>query len=500
MKKVIIIGAGLGGLVAGNLLAKKGHRVILFESHSAPGGYTAGFWRKGFYFESGTLSFESSKMIFNTMNELGLSERVNFVRQISRWVSADFDGITYTYQDFKDLFLAAYPEQAASLASYFSAVDKMYEAMSRFSAAKKSFVHSITNLAIGGVQSLRIYQKYSNITVDEFTQRFFDTDSKLYRIFKNIGYPGMSAWILGGAIATLFDDYWTVQDGMQSWADVLAENFRKLGGELKLKSSVDRITTRNGAASGVMCDGKHYEADYVISACDYKKTFLNLLDDPSLVPDPLKHKIEKNAVSEGIFTVYLGLDIPHDQMNKILKMPHTIYIDEQPGADVNDPNDESFFEKISVTLYSPSLMNPMLAPEGKSSLMLQAICPEKWMQNWGAGDKKRYQQLKEQVKKTLIGKASAVIPDLHKKILFQDAATPLTYERYTHNTGGATSAWSWNPNKKFHRHIIKTYIDTPVKNLYIGSCWATQIGGVPGAIGAAYRCARRVEKESKLSV
>jgi phytoene dehydrogenase-like protein len=34
-------------------------------------------------------------------------------------------------------------------------------------------------------------------------------------------------------------------------------------------------------------------------------------------------------------------------------------------------------------------------------------------------------------------------------------------------------------------------IKTPVKNLYIGSCWATQMGGVPGALSAAYRCAPR---------
>ena len=58
-KSVIIIGSGFGGLVAGNLLAKKGHNVTIFESHSAPGGYTAGFYRKDFYFESGTLSFEN---------------------------------------------------------------------------------------------------------------------------------------------------------------------------------------------------------------------------------------------------------------------------------------------------------------------------------------------------------------------------------------------------------------------------------------------------------
>ncbi len=297
MKKVIIIGAGLGGLMAGNLIARKGNLVILFESHSSVGGYTAGFWRKGFYFESGTLSFESSSMIFKAMKDLGLFDKINFVKQISRWFSADFDGIVKTYDDFKNLFRIAYPTEKDRLEKYFKELDMMYRTMSYFGGDKKSWLRSIKNYLVGGIKALFIYQKYAKLTVNEFTERFFEKDSVFYRIFMNIGYPDMSAWILGGAIATLFDDYWTVKDGMQSWADVLAENFKQLGGELKLNSHVDKIITKNGAAVGINCNNERYEADYVISSNDYKKTFVRLLDDPSLVPQQLMEKIKNNAVS-----------------------------------------------------------------------------------------------------------------------------------------------------------------------------------------------------------
>ncbi len=62
-----------------------------------------------------------------------------------------------------------------------------------------------------------------------------------------------------------------------------------------------------------------------------------------------------------------------------MKLPHVIYIDEQPGTDVHNPDDETFFEKTSIILYSPSVMNPKLATVEKSSLMLQVVCPTKWM-------------------------------------------------------------------------------------------------------------------------
>ena len=114
------------------------------------------------------------------------------------------------------------------------------------------------------------------------------------------------------------------------------------------------------------------------------------------------------------------------------------------------------------------------------------------MDNWRAGDRARYLELKNGVQETIIRRFNALFPALKDAIEFKDMATPRTFERYTRNSDGATSAWSWNPQKRFYKSMMKTYVDTPVKNLYIGSCWATQIGGVPGAIHAAYACAKKI--------
>jgi len=46
MKQIVIIGSGMGGLTAGNLLARKGHKVTIFEAQGTPGGYTAGCGRR----------------------------------------------------------------------------------------------------------------------------------------------------------------------------------------------------------------------------------------------------------------------------------------------------------------------------------------------------------------------------------------------------------------------------------------------------------------------
>lgn len=491
MSTIAIIGSGMGGLMAGNLLAGKGHDVTIFESHTLPGGYTSGFKRNGFYFESGTLSFESSDMVFGAMKDIGVHEKIPFARQYGRWIYGDMmDQLADSSEDLKKALYTAFPSEKENLQNYFAKVDGMADAV--LAMGKPSGVFQTLSFPFKLFKIIRLFRKYGNTTVPEFTESYFDKQSPLFRLLGNIGYPDMSAAILGMALKSFFDDYWTVSTGMQSWADVLAENFTKLGGELKLKSKVDRIITKNGAAVGVTSKGEDFLADYVISASDYKKTFLELLDDKSLIPQDMQSKIERAEVSEGFFTVYLGLNIPQDKMREFLKIPHVYLFDDNPDVDIHNAEDEHYFEKCFIMLYSPSIMNADLAPEGKSSLMVQTMAPRRWMNNWGGGDRERYRDLKRKAKDALIEKAAALIPDIKDYIEFEDAATPLTYERYTHNSEGATSAWSWNPNKKFFDQGMKTNIKTPVKNLYIGSCWAIQIGGIPGAISAAQACAKAI--------
>ena len=498
-KSVIIIGSGFGGLIAGNLLAKNGHDVTIFESHSAPGGYVAGFRRKGFYFESGTLSFEASASIFKAMEDIGVMDEIAFSRHKIRWLSKNIDMIPEKYNEFKKVLYESFPAEKERLDRYFIEVDLMYEASASTDNKVIPFLYSgfemfksIVSYMFSARKSMKIVKRLGDMTIGEFNEQFFEKDSKICKFLNGLMYPDMAAFIIGSVMG-MYDDYWTVSKGMQSWADVLAEKFKKLGGKLNLNSYVDKIITQNGTAVGVSCKDVNHNADYVISASDYKKTFLKLLDNKSLVPDEMQKQIKLAEVSQPIFTVYLGLNMANEELQKHMKISHVAYSDLDSGADINDKNDESYFTKCSLSLYSPSMADSSLAPDGKSSLMLMAMPPVKWMNNWGDGNKEQYKKLKENAMGALIKKAEIIIPGLSKYIEFQDAATPLTYERFTHNSGGATSAWSWNPKKKFFPKFMSLNIDTPVKNLYIGSCWANQIGGVPGALMAAYMCAKKIK-------
>ena len=491
MRSIVIIGSGMGGLTAGNLLAKKGHRVTIFEAQKTPGGYTGGFRHEGFYFESGTLAFESSAQVFRAMKEIGVFDKIEFVRQNMHIMAGKMNGVCSSYREFKGLAYRSYPAEKEKLDRYLGEADKMIRAMTGMLAPRGVAGFLAFPFRLAGF--MHMYRKYSKITVTDFAAACFGEGSPLYAHFKGFGYPDMSAALIGPALAAFLDDYWTVKKGFQSWADVLADNFRALGGELRLGTPVDKIITKDRAAVGVEARGEFFPADWVISAADYKKTFLAWLDDRSLLPAEFVKKVSETAVSEGIVTAYLGLSLPPAELGKYLKAPHASYRDPSLAADFRQgADDPDYFKKAGAGLYSPSLHDASLAPTGKSSLMIQAVAPTHWMNNWGGGDRQRYRGLKEEVKRELVAKAAAVIPGLEAHIEYSDLATPLTYERFTANTDGATSAWSWNPHNKFYRSPLGVHIDTPVKNLLIGSCWSAQIGGVPSAINAARRCARRI--------
>ncbi len=78
MNKVIVIGAGVGGLTTAAVLSKAGFEVTVLEAHVYPGGCAGTFYHQGFRFEAGaTLAGGFAKG--------GLMDQVGRVAGVSNW-------------------------------------------------------------------------------------------------------------------------------------------------------------------------------------------------------------------------------------------------------------------------------------------------------------------------------------------------------------------------------------------------------------------------------
>lgn len=72
------------------------------------------------------------------------------------------------------------------------------------------------------------------------------------------------------------------------------------------------------------------------------------------------------------------------------------------------------------------------------------------------------------------------IPGIKDDIEVMELATPITMERYTLNSFGASAGWSWDL-KKAPVKMNQLSLKTPIKNLFTCGHWTTSPAGVPSA-------------------
>jgi prolycopene isomerase len=96
----------------------------------------------------------------------------------------------------------------------------------------------------------------------------------------------------------------------------------------------------------------------------------------------------------------------------------------------------------------PTLLDPSLAPASQHLIKVLVNVPYLYQEAWGKGVPEKYRHIKEEFfKKILHQLESKLIPDLRNHLLFYEAATPLTLERYTGNERGAMYGLASTPQQ-----------------------------------------------------
>jgi len=108
MKKqydIIVIGSGLGGLMAGAELASNGKRVLVLEQHFRVGGSATSFKRKDFIYEAGlhmTTAVREGHAFYDIFQKCKLAEKVKFV-PVPEFYHVLGNGYSYTFgNDIQD--------------------------------------------------------------------------------------------------------------------------------------------------------------------------------------------------------------------------------------------------------------------------------------------------------------------------------------------------------------------------------------------------------------
>lgn len=300
--RVVVVGAGVGGLAAAALLARDGLDVQLIERAEAPGG-------KMRPVEVGALRLDGGptvltmRWVFDALfDRLGESldrhlhlQRCDVLARHAWGAGEQLDLHADLEHSVADIAAFASPAEAARYRAFCQRARQVYETLDRpFMRSARPSPGSLTwrVLRQQGLPGLRQLLRISPFTtLWRELGRYFH-DPRLRQLFGRYAtYCGSSPF---EAPATLMlvahverEAVWQVEGGMARLAQALVSCAQRQGVRLRCSTEVSRILTTDGRVSGVqLADGETLPADAVVFNGDARALTAGLLG-----PDTPRHLV-----------------------------------------------------------------------------------------------------------------------------------------------------------------------------------------------------------------
>jgi len=473
---VVIIGSGVGGLVAGNRLAREGLSVLLVEQHYMAGGFCSTFRRAGYTFDAAThfypLLGNPETLTGKLLGELGVE---------TGWVKMDPvdtfhlpDGSRFEvpadYDTYRQRLAAEFPQEAEALDAFFAEVRDAY---------------LLGLLAYFRGRVTPRLERYRDLTVRQVLDRHFH-DERLKLVLTadcpHWGSPPCRTSFVFDSMLRLsyFLGNYYPRGGSQAFADELALRFEERGGHILMSTRVERIVVEDGAARGVELETIRgslkgtwrVRAGAVISNADLLQTYESLLGPEHVGAEELA-AVRRLRPTYPCFLTHIGLrDVSDEELARAQGYYWRHWDPDRVGRD-----------GLICKVFAPTLYEPGLAPEGGQIVILQKVQALDYdaVTDWDAH--------KREVEAFVLEHFERVIPGVSEKIVVKLSASAKTSERFTLNTAGAMLGWEMSPEQLGDG---RPAVRTPIDDLYLAGHWTRPGGGITPVIVSALRAAEAV--------
>jgi len=492
----IIIGSGLGGLSCAAAFARQGFKPVLIEQHYKLGGYATTFKRPGgFEFDASLHSTTVGERngIYNLIRAFPEIKDVEFEPHpnLYRIIFPDYDIRVpqKNIQEYINKLVELFPEEKEGIAGIFDDMEGITTDIGKYSRAAGQidmntfptefpYLFKTFNRTWGDVVNARLNDPKLKAIVSSLWVYYGLPPSKLspyYYAMPTYGYLKHGGYYPRGK--------------SQKISDSFEKYTEKHGGEIILKSRVEKILTKDNIAYGVVTeDGKEFKAKVIISNANAFDTFNKMLDDKDVLKDYLA-KLNKLSVSLSSFQIFLGLK--KDLIKEIGITDTEIFYNTTYDLDADYDSMKKADVEIggyAITLYDNVYKGYSL--EGKNTLNIMTLQGfehwERFRDDYFKENKDKYNKEKNRMADILIDKVeSTLLPGLKDAIEVKEIGTPLTNIRYTSNYKGAIYGFDQTIDNSGQNRLGHS---TPIKNLYLSGAWTKPGHGYGGVIYSGLEC------------
>ena len=374
--KVVVVGAGPGGLAAAMLLAADGYNVEVYEKQAVVGGRSGQLELGEYKFDRGATFLMMPHFLKELFTSAGRSlEDYITLKELDPLYSLHFEDTVFTPSTNQE-------RTAAQIDKLFPGNAKGYL---RFMKDEDEKFNRVMPLLQRPFQSARDYIKkdvlralpklHATDTVYNRLSKYFDDERLRYAFTFQAKYLGMSPWECPGTFTILsylehkyglYHPIGGINQLFKAMATIISEH----GGTVHTSCGVQRVLVKNGHAAGLLLEnGEKVEADYVVIGADFGSAMTQLFE-PGVLKRYAPKKIENKRYSCSTAMMYLGVDGEVDLAH------HSVHFAKDYRLNVDEITRlGTLSADASIYIHNPSVIDPTLAPPGKSSLYMLMPVP-----------------------------------------------------------------------------------------------------------------------------
>jgi phytoene dehydrogenase-like protein len=451
---VAVIGGGLGGLTAANILANKfGRSVVLLEQHFKLGGLATWFNRKGHMFDVSLHGFPIG--MIKTCRRYWSKEIADSIVQLPdiRFKNPQFSfSTTFDAEDFTD-----------KLVTYFG--------------LEKSIVDDFFKIA----RDMEFFEDNSMTNKDLF-ERFFPGRNDVVRmLMEPITYANGStldepAMTYGVVFSNFMSKgVYTFQGGTDVLIGKMQEELIKNNVDIGLSSKVTNITVKADRVDAVIVDDRSINCRGVVSNGNLLSTINDLVGKDHFSADFISDA-EKVKLNNSSCQVYMGIK----EGETIDDIGDLIFTSEEPTFIPSSLLDKDTKSRTFSIYY------PKTRPGSNRYTIVSSTNAH--YDDWINLSDTEYRKQKEELCRVTLDCLEKFLPGVRDKIDFIEAATPRTFERYTLHLGGASFG------TKFEGLKVSMEIDKQVGGLFHTGSVGIIMSGWLGAANYGVITANNVDK------